>query len=254
MMDLEKFEEMGKELEKMYNEAVKVEDFEQVVKKRKEIERQISESDLHENPDFFGKILLHGYWGEYYWWLKGFIQQGKRVDEKKVKEFLKKVSWFWRTCKSDVAFGYGDLLSTAYDYLLNNKEASLKVFNDMKERAEKTKNRVALLRVINRSITSAMKYGDWQGAVRKAEEAKKLLPVEGEEELRHFGNIFNNQGAAKIRGNIDIFGGIKDLMRAVLEFYSKEKEPPWKHIIGVIDRLNEAKEKKRCDGQKTRGK
>jgi len=243
MRDLEEFEEMGKELEKMYNEAVKVEDFEQVVKKRKEIEKQISEGDLHENPDFFGKILLPGYWGEYYWWLKGFVQQGKRVDEKKVKEFLKKVSWFWRTCKSDVAFGYGDLLSTAYDYLLSNKKASLEVFNDMKKRAERRGDRIALLRVINRSVTSAMKYKEWQRAVQEANKAEELLPVQEEEELRHFGNIINNRGAAKIRGDIDYLGGIKDLIKAAYEFYLEEKEVPMKHILGIINRLNEAKKK-----------
>ena len=244
MKELKRFEEMGKELDKMYNEAVKVEDFEQVVKKRIEIERQINEVDLHENPDFWGKVLLHGYWSEYYWWLKGFVQQGKKIDEEKVKEFLKKVSWFWRACrKSDIAFGYADLLSTAYDCLLNNKDASLKVFNDMKMRAEKVGNRVLLLKVINRSVTSAMKYGDWQRAIQEADKAEQLLPVKRKEELRHFGNIFNNRGTAKIRGNINILGGIKDLIRAAFEFYLKEKEVPLKHIIGVINRLSEAKDK-----------
>jgi len=227
----------------IYEEAVTIEDYWEAVKRRRKIEGGVSEAALHEHPDFFGKGLLDGYWAEYYWWLKGFVEQEKEVDEEKVKEFLKKVSWFWRACKTDIAFGYGDLLSTAYDYLLSNKKASLEVFNDMKERAEKTGNRVALLRVMNRSVTSAMKYKEWQRAVQEANKAEELLPVQGEEELRHFGNIINNRGAAKIRGDIDYLGGIKDLIKAAYEFYLEEKEVPMKHILGIINRLNEAKKK-----------
>jgi len=243
-MEKEKLEEMGRQLDEMYEEAANVKDYEKVIKKRIEIEQQISEVDLHEEPDFFGKVLLHGYWSEYYWWLKGFVEQGKEVDKEKVKEFLKKVSWFWRACrKSDVAFGYADLLSTAYDYLLNDEDSSRKVFEDMKKRAEETGNRVALLRVINRSVTSAMKRKDWQRAVQEANKAEKLLPVQTKDELRHFGNIFNNRGASKIRGDIDYLGGIKDLIKAAYEFYFEEEEVPMKHILGIIGRLQEAKNK-----------
>jgi len=230
-------EEKLEELRKLYNEAVNTEEFKTIVEKRKDIEREIN--NLSENPDLWGEVLLPGYWAEYYYW------KGKEIDEEEeeeIKGFIHRVRWFWKSCKEEVAFGYGDLLSTAYDYILDDKEKASEVFKEMKKRAEKSGNRVALLRVINRIVTSAMRHKEWGKAVEEASKAEKLLPVQDKVELRHFGNIFNNRGASKIRGDIDVVDGIRDLNMA-MDFYFKEDEIPVKHIIGIIRRFHEAMDK-----------
>jgi len=236
---LNKWDKIKEELERMYSEAKIVQDYQEIVQKRETIEKKIGEAELHEDPDKFAQVLLSGYWGEYYYWLKGFTEEERKAHEKEINNFLKKVSWFWRACKTEIAFAYGDLLSTAYDYLLEKTETSLKVFKDLKERAEKTGNRTVLLRIINRGVTREMAEKNWEKAVERANEAEALLPVRDKNELRHFGNIFNNRGAAKIRGDIDPIEGIKDLIFAANNFYLQEEMIPVKHLIGIFNRIKE---------------
>lgn len=86
-----------------------------------------------------------------------------------------------------------------------------------------------------------MKTKNYDEAVAVFDEIENFEDIPKEDFL-YAGNVCNNRGAAKIRGNIDIIGGAKDLVTAV-DYYLQMDQPPRKHFVGIRNRLGEDKEK-----------
>ena len=144
--------------------------------------------------------------------------------------------------KPELKVAYGYLLEVIVVELLEDFKEAARMEVEIKEIVTETRNMVSILRTINALGIKEMKEGNFKGAVTTFNDMIRFEDDIAEDAFRHAGNILNNQGAAKIRGNIDPIGGARDLISAAI-YYLRESEPPRKHLEGIRNRLREAKEK-----------
>ena len=142
----------------------------------------------------------------------------------------------------DLKVAYGYLYSVITGELQENSQKAEDINNEVQRIAKESGSIISMLRIINARGLREMKDKNFEKAVEVFNEIEELDEIP-EEAFRHAGNIINNRGASKIRGNIDVVGGMTDLITATREYYLKEKEVPRKHIEGIMDRIREAKEK-----------
>lgn len=233
-----KEQELFDRLSELYEKATTEEEYNEVVEKGGE--RKIM---LGEDPDIKVSIQLPSYWAEYYLFLK-FPNSFKDIQDR--FDFVSEIeSVYTHLTDPDNKVALLHLESVIWSNLLNNQENS-----DWCNREIETillneeVSLVSILRYINARGIKEMAAKNWSEAVKIFNEigVLSITALRQPENLRHAGNIFNNRGASKIRGSINITGGVDDLFEAK-SFYLREDQPSQKHLEGLRNRLREATKK-----------
>lgn len=228
------FEERIKGIEALYAGAVEEEQYLKVMEEAKELEGEMRDAGRPEEEIAPG--IIKGLWAEYYRTNK-FAKSADNIESvsKKVSGHYSKIE----NPKLKVEYGY--LLATITSELKEEPDEAEKILKEIQEIAEKEKDIVSALRVLTARGLARMKTKNYDEAVAVFDEIENFEDIPKEAFL-HAGNVCNNRGAAKIRGNIDIVGGAKDLVTAA-DYYLQMDPPSRKHFVGIRNRLKEAKEK-----------
>ena len=230
-------QELADELSMLYEKAKAKEEYEEVIKKGGKIEIM-----LGEGPDIKVSTQLPSYWAKYYLLLK-FPSSSADEDRHDFAFEIESVYTYLTDPDNKVALLY--LESVIWSNLLNDQEQAGQLTDKMNRIISSEKVSLAsVLRHINARGLKEMAGRNWPEAVKTFNEIGRLSETElrQPENLRHAGNIINNRGASKIRGNLDITRGIDDLFEAK-SFYLREDQPSQKHLEGLKNRLREAIEK-----------
>lgn len=227
------FEEEKKKINTLYNKAVTEKDYEEIVEKASDLQLEM----IEENVDYMLEATLNGWWSYYY-----LVRKFRRTKES-IKDLHDMISCFYsKATKAEVKISYGYLLSVILSELKGDVVEANRINAVLDKMARKSGGMVSMLRVINARGIGEMKEANFEEAVEVFDEIRQFKDIP-EEAFRHAGNIINNRGASKIRGDINPIDGLMDLIVAAKEYYLKEKEVSLKHIEGIINRVNEAKDK-----------
>lgn len=228
------FSERTKEINALYTKAIGEEEYVEIIEKTQELADEMKKADC--TLEEIAEAIYSGLWAKYYHIRKFFqTDQNVAVLKEKVLEHYQKI----RDPLLKVEYGY--LLAIILSELEENTEEAEVINNEIRQIARDTGNISAVLREINARALRTAKDGNHKEAVEIFNEIE-ALGVIPEEALTLAGNIINNRGASKIRGDIDPIGGAEDLLLAA-DYYLQEKEPPRKHLDGLRNRLREAREK-----------
>jgi len=232
-----------KELSSAYNQAQTEEDYNRVVLRGKEIRKILV--DIGKSFNEIALFILPAYWAEYYLLLKfpkpttimdrHYFAVGVRVAVLQISTpnikvaylYLESVSW--------------DMVSAVmYDF-----ERAQACKDHMKKIiSEGSVSIVSILQHINTIMIKNMADKNWQEVIIISKEieqfSEEVLKQPGN--LRHTANIYSNQGASRIRGDIDIADGRESLLKAK-SYYLLEEIPSETHLEGIKNRLREADEK-----------
>ena len=111
----------------------------------------------------------------------------------------------------------------------------------------------AQLTAINGQGVILMEKKQFAKALKVFKQVRKVRGISlreiPENAIRPAANIFNNMGACNIRGNLDIWKGIGWLIEAK-NYYVAERRPSEKHLNGIKNRLEEAKNKLQIDSSR----
>lgn len=231
----ERLKEMKKEVSELYKKARIKEEYEKVVNLTTRY--AITIASLHESSDVVVSTLLDGYWAEYYLLLK-FPSTEER--KQRFLEMIKNLRGRVEDIVNQAELVY--LLSVAWSHLFHDQEQADRFGTEMKKLVLRGKvPEVLILKWINSRVIDKMDSKDWRNAIEIANEIGGFTGkiVEQPENIGAAANIINNRGASKVRGDIDIEDGIKDLVTA-LDYYFKQTPVPIKHIEGIKNRLMEA--------------
>lgn len=227
------FEERIKGIEALYAGAVEEEQYLKVMEKAKELEGEMRGAGRPEEEIRQG--IVKGFWAEYYWTNKFAKSAGN------IESVSKKVSGHYSETedpKLKVECGY---LLAMISELKEEPDEAEKILKEIQEIAEKEGDVASALRVLTARGLSRMKAKNYDEAVVVFDEIENFKDIP-KEAILQAGNVYNNRGASKIRGSIDIVGGAKDLVTAT-DYYLQMDRPPRKHFVGIRNRLGEAKEK-----------
>lgn len=227
----------------LYQKALTKEDYEKAVNLMgKSI---ITLGASRESPDTIVSTVLDGFWSEYYLLLK-FPEMIEDEAAENNDNFIEKIESFISQLvepvnKAELLY----LASVAWSHLLNDqKNAEWRNSEFQKLISSGEASTVQILKGINSRVIKEMGAKNWKAAIDTADEINKFSEevITNSENIATAANIINNRGASKVRGNIDIKDGIKDLVTA-LDYYLKQTPVPLKHIEGIRNRLMEAIEK-----------
>lgn len=230
--------EMKEEVSALYNKARTKEEYEEAI--NCSIRHSQTLASLKESSDTIVSTLLDGYWAEYYILLKFPATEGGKDAFVAMIRNLR-----YRVKDQD---NYAQLLyleAVTQSHLLHNKENADILNEEMQKMVLSRKVSVPLtLKWINSRVIDEMDAKNWEGAVEVACEIGQFSKeiIEQPENIGPATNIINNRGASKIRGDIDVKDGIKDLVVA-MDYYLKQQPVPMKHIEGIKNRLTEATKK-----------
>ena len=235
--------ELAEELSKLYGKAKTKEEYEEVIRRGKEI-RTMLEGEF---PDTIASVLLSFYWAKYYLILK-FSSLGKDRMLKSTSRIdffceLEKMLSQIKDPDNRVALLY--LESVILSNLLGDQNGAEKYIISIDEIISEEKVSIAsVLRFINSRIVKEMADKNWSEAVEISKEIERFPKeiLEQPENLRHSANIFNNRGASLVRGDIDIAKGRENLLIA-RGYYLREIVLSEGHLDGIKNRLREADEK-----------
>ncbi len=224
-----------KEIDSLYSKAVKESEYKEVIAKAEKLEERMF--DAGEPVGKIALSILNGFWAHYYW-VKDFAGTSDNIRnlENKVN------SYYMGAQDPGLKVSYGYLLSVIVSELKKEPSEADSINEEVKKIAEESGNIVSILRNINARGIKEMGVANFTGAIEIFDEIKRFEEI-SKEAFRHAGNIINNRGASKIRGDIDILSGVQDLVSAARNYYLKERPLPWKHLEGIKNRLNEAGEK-----------
>lgn len=246
MLGIEKIAEIRilNELPELYGKARTKEEYKKVVELR-EIYANTLKANLA-TPDTVVSIVLPGYWAEYYYLLKFPAD----VTEEDKDDFMKMIDMLvLQTKDSSVKAELLYLESVAWSHLMDNQENADWCNDEFKKLVSEGKVSITqVLKGINSRVIKEMDAKNWQDAVKIGDEIKRFSEevINQQENIGAAANIINNRGASKVRGDIDIVDGTKDLVTA-LDYYLKQVPVPMKHIEGIRNRLNEAVKKLKQD-------
>ncbi|MDI6592138.1 MAG: hypothetical protein QME61_04415 [Patescibacteria group bacterium] len=228
------FTEKIKEIDSLYSKAVKEEEYLEVIEKAENLKKEMERERIA--VEQIAQGILNGLWAEYYW-----VRKFAKTKEN-VKKLCTKVSGYYTEIKEpSLKIAYGYLLSVSKSELEEDFSQAKKIEEEIQEIAKKTGNIVAILRVINTQGLREGKEGNLAKAIEVFDEIERFEEIP-KEAVRHVGNILNNRGNYKIRGNIDVIGGMRDLV-AAMNYYLQEEQPSKKHLEGIVHRLAEGVEK-----------
>lgn len=236
--EMSEFEKEAKELGVLYNKSTTREQYQEVIDRSKKLKDKMEEAK--KTLGEIGKAIQHGFWAEYY--LKMKFDPRSSTDK-----LCEDVEFFYDCYKAtgdiEGVIQYGYLLANIKSKLrLENTEAA-KINSEIEMLAIESGNIAFILRTINSAGNKEMmNEGNYDEAIKifnRIEDFEKIP----EDAFRYAGNILNQRGISKIRGDIDILGGTKDMIKATEDYYSKEETPPLKHIIGIVKRMNEVVKK-----------
>lgn len=236
----EELKKIKDELHALYQKALTKEEYKKAVALTDKCSVTLRAS--RESPDTIVETILDGLWSEYYLLLK-FPEMIKDKAVENNRNFMVKVEELIRRVvepanKAELLY----LVSAVWSHLLNDQENAEWCNRDLQKLISYGKVSVALiLKGINSRVIKEMDAKNWQGAIKIADEINQFSKevIEQPENIGAAANIINNRGASKIRGDIDIKDGIKDLVTA-LDYYLKQTPVQMKHIEGIRNRLTEA--------------
>lgn len=240
MTEIEEIEKMSNELSALYGKARTEEEYKKVVELRERYANTL-QANLATPDTVVSKVLL-GYWAEYYLLLKFPAE----VTEEYKDDFMERINKLELQTK-DVSVK-AELLyleSVAWSHLIHNQENADWCNDEFKKLVSAGKVSIAqILKGINSRVIREMDAKNWQGAVKIGDEIKEFSEeaITLPENIGVSANVINNRGASKVRGDIDIKEGVKDLITA-LDYYLKQTPVPIKHIEGIKNRLTEATKK-----------
>lgn len=234
---------MKDEMHALYQKALIKEEYEKAVSSADKCRIILRASG--ESSDTIVPVVLDGLWSEYYILLK-FPEIIKDEAAENNGNFIEKIERLISHVaepanKAELLY----LASVAWSHLLNNPNNSGRCNNEFEKLVSAGKVSVAqILKGINSRVIKEMDAKNWPGAVQIADEVNRFTKevIKQPENIGPAANIFNNRGASKIRGDIDIEGGIKDLVIA-FDYYLNQEPVPMKHIEGIRNRLMEATKK-----------
>ena len=233
----DKFEEEKKELKALYNKATTKEQYQEVINRAKKLEKDMARAK--QDTEEIGKAIQHGFWSEYY--LKMKFEPESSTD--KLCDYVGFYYNYYK--KSEDVEGI-----VQYGYLLSNIKARLRGENseagDINSEiwviARESGDMGFILKSINSRGNKEMSEGNFTEAIKIFSEIEDFKEIP-KDAFRYAGNILNQRGISKIRGDVDILGGMKDMIEAVEDYYSEEETPPLKHIVGVVTRMKEVAKK-----------
>lgn len=236
--EIDKFEEEAAALKALYDKAITGEQYQKVIDKSKRLKEEMEKDGR--TTEEIGRVIQHGFWAEYYLVMK--FKSGSSTDK-----FCQDVESFYYHYKEieDVEgiIQYGYLLANIKGELRSEDAEARLINSDINMLALESGNIAFILRTINSAGNKEMhNEGNYDEAIKIFNRIEYFENIP-EDAFRYAGNILNQRGISKIRGDISILGGMKDMIRATEDYYSKEKIPPLKHIIGVVKRMNEAVKK-----------
>jgi len=229
---MEDFEERIEEINTLYSKATTLKEYKKIVEEVEQLRKEMSK--VGKDADEISQAIIDGFWAHYYLERKFYKNS---FSSEAILQFAERVQEYYRAVKgADLKVSYGYLLSVILGELREDSDRAEVIAGEIQVIAKESGNTAALLRQINARGIKAMKE-DFEEAVKIFNEIENVRDIH-EKDYRHVGNIINNSGASKIRGDIDIVDGMKDLLIAA-DYYLAEEEPPIKHLEGIINRLNE---------------
>ncbi len=234
-MRIKDFEERIEEIGALYAKAVDEEEYTTVMENSLLLREEMEKAGciLEE----IAEAVFSGFFARYYWIRKFFINE--EVTEG-LKEEVKK--FYERITDPLLKVRYGYLLAIIVGELEEDFDEAKRLNKEIRQIAESTGNISEILREINSRGLQAAKEGNHILAIKIFSEIEAFTNIP-EKAFRHAGNILNNRGASKIRGDISPIDGAVDLIAAVADYYLREEEPSLKHLDGIRNRLREAQEK-----------
>ncbi len=238
MLGMEEIDKMSNELSMLYSKARTKEEYEKVVEQRNTYEAALKANGV--SPNTVVLKVLPGYWAEYYLMLKFPTEFTEEDKDRFMMEKMRTLEWEASdsTVEAEVLY----LQSVAWSHLMNDQEIAELCNSKFEELISAGKvSLTQILKGINSRIIREMDSKNWQSAVRTGDEIKRFSEevIEQPENVGPAANIINNRGTSKIRGDINIKDGIKDIVTA-LGYYLKQIPVPMKHIEGIKNRLTEA--------------
>ncbi|MDP3057568.1 MAG: hypothetical protein Q8N37_03550 [bacterium] len=237
MTETEEVKRISDELSALYGKAKTKEEYLKVVELGK-----LYANTLKANlatPNTVVSTVLSSCWAGYYLLLK-FPAEVTEEDKDDFMERIDKLELQTKdpSVKAELLY----LESVAWSHLMDNQENADWCNEEFKKLVSEGKVLITqVLKGINSRAIKEMDAKNWQGAIKIADEIKQFSKetMEQPENIGAAANIINNRGASKVRGDIDIKDGIKDLVTA-LDYYLKQPSVPMKHIEGIRNRLMEA--------------
>ncbi|MCK4520562.1 hypothetical protein KAT95_01705 [Candidatus Parcubacteria bacterium] len=228
------FENRIEEINSLYAKAVGGEEYVSIMEKTNKLEEDMKEGG--KSVEEIAEGIYNGFFGEYYWVRKFF------TTDRHISMLKESVGEYYQQIKEpSLKVKYGYLLTVIVSELEENFDEARRIEKEIREIASKTGNTASIFREINARGLRKMKESDFSGAVKVFNEINDFEEI-SREDFRHAGNIVNNRGAARIRGNIDIIDGARDLLLAA-DYYLQEEEPSRGHLGGLRNRLREVMEK-----------
>ena len=221
------------ELDNLYSKATSEEDYLRVMKRADELKSQMEREG--KNNEEIAEAIYNGLFGNYYW-VKKFSHTSGDISALRTKVEL----WYDEIGGDELKIKYGYLLAVILSELNDDFTEADKIRSEVRGLVEKSGEVVSGLRLINADGLNQMRLGLYREAIKTFSAIDKYGEISSEA-FRHAGNIWNNRGAANIRGGIDTIEGARNLLTAA-DYYLREPEPPRKHLEGLRNRLREALE------------
>lgn len=233
MTDNEGMEKIKKETEALYRKARTKEEYEKAIEAGRSHEEMLEKDG--KTSDEIVSVILGALWANYYLLLKfpsEFTEEDKDGFLGKIYELESVVG---PSNKIELLY----LESMTWSHLFNNPQEAESCIREIgRIIAEGNASIVQVLKSINARVVKEMDEKNYSGAIQIADEIKQFSEeaLVEPENIGAAANIINNRGASKIRGDIDVKGGITDLMTA-LDCYLKQTPVPMNHIEGIRNRL-----------------
>jgi len=228
------------EISTLYKQATTKGGYEEVVELREKTEKVLI--NLNTSPDRIFLLIEDGYWAEYYLLLKN----PDSFTKENLNDFVERIiqienSITIPTAKAELLY----LKAVVYSSLMNDQDNAEICNNELREMVSAGKCLIVqMLKSINARMIKAMGEENWEEAFEIGNELEEF-PEDLRTQSENIGssaNILSNRGASKVRGNIDIESGLKDLVVA-LDYYLKQVPVPMNHIEGIRNRMMEATKK-----------
>ncbi len=243
MLSKEQIDKISNELSTLYSKAKTKEEYENLMKLSRRYADKLQSHMVF--PNAIVMIVFHGDWAEYHLFDKfpeGFTKEdinkfAKKIEANRLRLMVNE------TDDNRVALLY--LEFNIWSHLLNNQEKANWCIVQMDRIISNGKvSEASILKMINSAGNKEMDAKNWTRAIEIFNGINKFPQeiLEKPENRLYTANIFNQRGASKIRGDIDIRDGIKDIVIA-LDYYLKQTPVPMKHIEGIRNRLMEATKK-----------